>query len=67
MSFKEWVQFMLERMLWYMETPRDERKELKRQQREPWSVRWFGMIPFSIKMAWDQQKSRLRGKLHDKG
>lgn len=62
MSFREWIEYMMERLLWYLETPRVVRKELKQQHREPWTYRWFGMIPFSIKMAWNQQKSRLRGK-----
>lgn len=63
MSFREWIEYLLERFLWYLETPRAERKELKRQHREPWGYRWFGLIPFSVKMAWNQHKARLRGKM----
>lgn len=36
MSFREWISYLLERMLWYLETPRQDRKELKKAQREPW-------------------------------
>ncbi|MBA4543943.1 MULTISPECIES: YqzE family protein [Thermoactinomyces] len=60
MSFREWIQFLLQRMIWYMETPRSERKELKQMRKEPWSVKWFGMIPFSMRMYMDKQRSRLR-------
>jgi hypothetical protein len=62
MQFKDWVQFILQRMIWYMETPRSERKAMRQQEREPWSVRWFGMIPFSMKMVMDRHKERWRGK-----
>lgn len=60
MSFKDWVRYLLERWLWYVETPKHERKELRQMRKEPWSVKWFGMIPFSMKMAVNQQRSRLR-------
>lgn len=67
MSFKDWISYLLERMVWYMETPRTERKAIKQVRREPWSVRWFGMIPFSMKMMVDKQRSRLnRGRLSEK-
>lgn len=61
MTFKDWVTFLLERFVWYMETPRSERKELKRSRREPWSIRWFGLVPFSMKMALSKQR-RMRGR-----
>jgi hypothetical protein len=62
MSFKDWVCYLLERWLWYVETPKHERKELKQMRRVPWTVRWFGLIPFSMKMAVDKQRSRLRSR-----
>ncbi|SFJ07092.1 YqzE family protein [Thermoflavimicrobium dichotomicum] len=61
MSFKEWISYLLGRMIWYMETPKQERKETKQSQKELWSVRWFGLIPFSIKMYVTKQRSRIRG------
>lgn len=61
MTFKDWVTFLLESFVWYMETPRSERKELKRSRREPWSIRWFGLVPFSMKMALSKQR-RMRGR-----
>ncbi|MGA9173298.1 MAG: YqzE family protein [Thermoactinomyces sp.] len=60
MSFKDWIQYLLERIVWYMETPRSERKELKQMNKEPWTVKWFGIIPFSMRMYMDKQRSRLR-------
>ncbi len=64
MLFKDWIAFVLERFVWYMETPRSERKELKRSKREPWSIRWFGLVPFSMKMALGKQR-RMRGRSNE--
>jgi hypothetical protein len=60
MSFKEWMVYVLKKFVSYVETPRIERKALKASQREPWSVRWFGMIPFSLKMEMHKQRSRWK-------
>ncbi|MBA4603458.1 YqzE family protein [Thermoactinomyces mirandus] len=64
MSFKDWITYLLQRFLWYVETPRSERKELKRSQKEPWSTRWFGLVPFSMKMALNRQR-RMRGRSNE--
>ena len=50
MSFKDWMTYMLEKLVWYMETPKQERKRLKAEKKELWSVKWFGMLPVAIKM-----------------
>ncbi|WP_124727761.1 YqzE family protein [Staphylospora marina] len=62
MSFQDWVAYLLKRLVWYMETPRHERKEAKMASRLPWSVRWFGMIPFSLKMYVDSRRPKSRRK-----
>jgi hypothetical protein len=51
MSFKDWITFMIEKMVWFMETPKKDRKAIRSAKKEPWSYRWFGMIPMSMKMA----------------
>ncbi|WP_044642419.1 YqzE family protein [Risungbinella massiliensis] len=61
MSFKDWISYMIEKMLWYVETPKDERKAHRQAQKEPFMTRWFGMIPFSTKMYLEKQKDRLQG------
>lgn len=60
MSFKDWISYLLERMIWFMETPRTERKALRRERREPWGFRWFGVIPYSIKLVLMKQLARLK-------
>ncbi len=61
MSFREWISYLLERMLWYLETPRQDRKELKKAKKEPWSSRWFGLLPVVIKLFLAKQRSQIRG------
>lgn len=50
MSFKDWIGYVIKRLVWYMETPKTVRKESKRAKKERWVFRWFGMVPFSMKM-----------------
>ncbi|WP_138495571.1 YqzE family protein [Paenibacillus pinistramenti] len=47
----ELVRFITERVVDYVETPKEIRKERKQvKTKEPWSSRWFGMIPASLSM-----------------
>lgn len=57
MSFKDWISYLIERFLSYIEIPKEERK--RKKNGENWSVRWFGLIPFSMKMMLDKMKSRF--------
>ncbi|MBD1371225.1 YqzE family protein [Hazenella sp. IB182357] len=66
MSFKDWFQYLLERFVWYLETPKGERKEIKQQNKQPWTYQWFGMMPFAMKMFVRKQKGRMRGRLSEK-
>lgn len=54
----ELVKYITERVVDYVETPREIRKE-RSKAREPWTNRWFGMIPFSISL-WVTQIPRKR-------
>ncbi|GIO39449.1 hypothetical protein J41TS12_43100 [Paenibacillus antibioticophila] len=49
----ELVKYITERVVDYVETPREVRRERSRA-RESWGSRWFGMIPFSISL-WVKQ------------
>lgn len=46
---QELIKFLTQRFVQYLETPRDERRK-RRQAKEPWTVRWFGMIPLSLRI-----------------
>lgn len=49
----ELVKYITERVVTYVETPRKVRRE-NRTAKEPWSSRWFGMIPFSLSLWWER-------------
>ncbi|MNJ35394.1 YqzE family protein [Paenibacillus bouchesdurhonensis] len=59
----ELVKYITERVVDYMETPKDVRR-IRVKEKEPWSRRWFGMIPFSLGMLLGQvaNKPALNGK-----
>lgn len=59
----ELVKYITERVVDYMETPKDVRRS-RGKEKEPWSRRWFGMIPFSLGMLWRQvaNKPSFNGK-----
>ncbi|SDW08779.1 YqzE-like protein [Marininema mesophilum] len=62
MSSQEYIKFLTQRMVRYMDTPKIERREARRERREKqpsWSTRWFGMIPFGVSMYARKQKKRL--------
>lgn len=46
---QELIKFLTQRFVQYLEMPREERRR-RRQVKEPWTVRWFGMIPLSLRM-----------------
>ncbi|WP_281886217.1 YqzE family protein [Paenibacillus sp. YYML68] len=60
----ELVKYMTERFVKYIDTPKDVRRQVRLDRkvlREPWEYRWFGMIPFSIRMwadKWRREKEK---------
>ncbi|MDO7905975.1 YqzE family protein [Paenibacillus sp. JX-17] len=51
-SSDDLVKYITQRVVTYMEMPREERKNTR--NKEPWTVKWFGMIPFSMSL-WAKQ------------
>lgn len=58
-SGQDIVRDLTERIVKYLDQPREERKKQKNRtkRKEPWSILWFGMIPTALRM-WKQQKKR---------
>lgn len=52
----ELVKYITEQVVTYIETPKAERSRARKK--EHWTVKWFGMIPFSLSV-WSQN---LRSK-----
>ncbi|MBO7744887.1 YqzE family protein [Paenibacillus sp. MWE-103] len=48
---EEYIRYMTDRVVDYMETPQAQRKENRKKAkaaREPWLTRWFGLGGFAI-------------------
>lgn len=58
----ELVTYITQRIVRYMETPRDVRRQRK-EIREPWYTKWFGMLPFALSM-WIKSSRRERKAKH---
>ncbi|MCF6094204.1 YqzE family protein [Microaerobacter geothermalis] len=50
MSSNDLVKYLTVEMVRFLEKPRKENKREEVKIRENWSSRWFGLIPFSLKM-----------------
>jgi hypothetical protein len=50
---EELVKYVTQRVVTYMDTPPEERKQRRmerKQYRESWESRWFGMLPMAISL-----------------
>ncbi|MBO2942616.1 YqzE family protein [Paenibacillus sp. F411] len=59
-SSDDLIKYITQRVVSYMGTPKEERR--RRMAKEPWSTRWFGMLPFSMSL-WKEdvvEKTRKR-------
>jgi hypothetical protein len=61
-SGQDLLRYITARAIEYWETPKAERKK-KRAPSEPWSYRWFGMMPLTVNMWMKRWKRRLKGLL----
>ncbi|MBP1989162.1 YqzE family protein [Paenibacillus eucommiae] len=55
------VRYITEQVVTYMDTPKEVRKQIKqihKQEKEDWQVRWFGMVPLAIRMLTKQVRSK---------
>ncbi|AIQ12453.1 YqzE family protein [Paenibacillus durus] len=54
------VKYITEKVVDYMESPRDSRGR-HRADRQPWSQKWFGMLPLGLAMWRSSRKVRNKG------
>ncbi len=50
---EEIVKYVTQKVVTYIDTPKDQRERQRRERKhrkEPWTVRWFGMIPLAMSM-----------------
>ncbi|KIQ95619.1 hypothetical protein LH47_00254 [Anoxybacillus thermarum] len=62
MAGNDYVKFMTEQVVKYLDQPKDERKrqkqekkQLKKQQKQPFLYRWFGVIPYAIMLLFKRK------------
>ncbi|ERI10534.1 YqzE family protein [Aneurinibacillus aneurinilyticus] len=53
MSSQEYVKYLTQRFVKYMETPKEQRVK---KPKEAFMYRWFGMLPFAISMLIRRKK-----------
>ncbi|QGH34912.1 YqzE family protein [Gracilibacillus salitolerans] len=59
MSSDDYVKYMTQRIVKYMDTPKNERKKQKierKQQDIAYSNKWFGVLPFAFRLFIQKRK-----------
>ncbi|MCR6096696.1 YqzE family protein [Salipaludibacillus agaradhaerens] len=59
MKTNDYVKYMTEQLVTYVDIPREERKEkrqLKKKHRPPMSYRLFGLIPIAFRFLFNRHK-----------
>lgn len=65
-SGKDYLKYLTERIVRYVDTPRNERKMARTTSKETWQYRWFGMLPVSFRV-WADRFDRKRKVTHHGG
>ncbi|WP_028399183.1 YqzE family protein [Ectobacillus panaciterrae] len=55
MSTNDYVKFVTQQFVTYMDSPKQDRKQKRQQrrsEREPFLSRWFGVLPLSIALLY---------------
>lgn len=58
---EEIVKYVTQKVVEYIDTPREHRqqqRQTRRATKEPWTTRWFGMIPLSLSMMLGRSKKK---------
>ncbi len=69
MKTNDYVKYITQTVVQYVDQPRNERKKLrqeKKEQRASFMFRWFGIVPFVFMLQLRERKQlKLRNELHD--
>ncbi|ENH97454.1 hypothetical protein J416_05568 [Gracilibacillus halophilus YIM-C55.5] len=59
MSGNDYVKYMTQQIVRYMDTPKPERKKIKQEKKEEpiiYSSKWFGVLPFAFRLLLKKRK-----------
>ncbi|PYZ94326.1 YqzE family protein [Salipaludibacillus keqinensis] len=59
MKTNDYVKFMTEQFVTYVDQPKEvkqAKREEKKEHRQPMSFRLFGMIPFALRLMWNRKR-----------
>ncbi|WP_438448662.1 YqzE family protein [Gorillibacterium sp. sgz5001074] len=56
------VKYITQQVVTYIDTPREVRRQMRQERRskrreEPWSSRWFGLLPLSLKLIFGKKRA----------
>lgn len=61
MSTNDYIRYMTKALLQHLETPKEERKQLRKERKEtkmPLLTEWFGIIPLAISLLFKKKRSK---------
>ncbi|MCM3130261.1 YqzE family protein [Paenibacillus provencensis] len=61
----ELVRYITEQVIGYIGTPKEERKYKRNKVKEPWHMKWFGMMPMGVSMWVKDIKKPIKRKKTD--
>jgi hypothetical protein len=59
LSTNDYVKFMTQQLVTYMEQPKEERRkkrEQRKQEKQPFLSRWFGILPFGLLLLFKRKR-----------
>lgn len=59
LSNNDYVKYMTQRIVKYMDTPKDQRKKQKEERKQQdiaYSNKWFGVLPFAVRLLIQKRK-----------
>ncbi|WP_242218764.1 YqzE family protein [Bacillus cereus group sp. BfR-BA-01380] len=63
MSTNDYIKYVTQQFVSYMDAPKEDRKQKRqqrREEREPFLNRWFGMLPLSAAIFYGQMKKKRK-------
>lgn len=68
MSTNDYVKFVTQQFVSYMDSPKEERKQKREQRRnvrDPFLVRWFGILPLSLALLYKELRTKQENRKKD--